>query len=483
MPPQRRGRAGGLDDADAPARGTGARRAPGAARRGSSSCTSSGRRAYAAAAALDVRRPQLGQASRMVGRAREARSRPGRRRTATLEELGDRARRSRSAVDGSQRCAPRRRAAPGRSRPRRRGAQRAHSRHRSSGAISTRSSPASCRRRSRSCRSRCAMLATGAPPAEPRGLPLGPFRGDLDWPVAGTVRERFGRRPMPAARAVERHRDRGAEGTPVQAVHDGVVAFADTFRRVRQPGHPGSRRQTFSLYGNLLDMAVTRGARVERRPAASDRSGRRVDGTAGLYFELRVDGQPVDPLQWLKKRSVEVYVLTNPPPRPLDLGARRRVRDRRRLSQQGDGARRHLPAPQDLRRRREPDHQQLRRKGRRRQGDGRRDARPRRQPRSRQRLSVADRGQADRSNTALPAGDVGIDLTRQYYLRVIAARDGSPAAKAGPAHRRLRARHQRHADARDVGVRGHARLCAARPARRSAHDHSAATPTIRTSSS
>jgi carboxyl-terminal processing protease len=35
------------------------------------------------------------------------------------------------------------------------------------------------------------------------------------------------------------------------------------------------------------------------------------------------------------------------------------------------------------------------------------------------------------SNAALPAGDVGIELTRQYYLRVIAARDNSPAAKAG----------------------------------------------------
>jgi carboxyl-terminal processing protease len=32
---------------------------------------------------------------------------------------------------------------------------------------------------------------------------------------------------------------------------------------------------------------------------------------------------------------------------------------------------------------------------------------------------------------ALPDGGVGIELTRQYYLRVIAARDGSPAAKAG----------------------------------------------------
>jgi carboxyl-terminal processing protease len=32
---------------------------------------------------------------------------------------------------------------------------------------------------------------------------------------------------------------------------------------------------------------------------------------------------------------------------------------------------------------------------------------------------------------ALPEGDIGVELTRQYYLRVIAARDGSPAAKAG----------------------------------------------------
>jgi carboxyl-terminal processing protease len=35
------------------------------------------------------------------------------------------------------------------------------------------------------------------------------------------------------------------------------------------------------------------------------------------------------------------------------------------------------------------------------------------------------------SAAPLPVGDVGIDLTRQYYLRIIATRDGSPAARAG----------------------------------------------------
>ena len=35
------------------------------------------------------------------------------------------------------------------------------------------------------------------------------------------------------------------------------------------------------------------------------------------------------------------------------------------------------------------------------------------------------------NRTPPPAGEVGLELSRQYYLRVIAARDNSPAAKAG----------------------------------------------------
>lgn len=42
----------------------------------------------------------------------------------------------------------------------------------------------------------------------------------------------------------------------------------------------------------------------------------------------------------------------------------------------------------------------------------------------------ADQVKQIESGVALPTGDVGLDLTRQYYLRVIAARDGSPAARA-----------------------------------------------------
>lgn len=44
---------------------------------------------------------------------------------------------------------------------------------------------------------------------------------------------------------------------------------------------------------------------------------------------------------------------------------------------------------------------------------------------------TAAQAKAVASGEKLPDGDVGLELTRQYYLRVIAARDASPAAKAG----------------------------------------------------
>ena len=59
--------------------------------------------------------------------------------------------------------------------------------------------------------------------------------------------------------------------------------------------------QTFSLYGDLLDIAVKKGARIDRGQAVGS-VGATASGATGLYFELRVDGQPVDPLQWLKRR-------------------------------------------------------------------------------------------------------------------------------------------------------------------------------------
>jgi len=44
---------------------------------------------------------------------------------------------------------------------------------------------------------------------------------------------------------------------------------------------------------------------------------------------------------------------------------------------------------------------------------------------------TAGEARAVESGVPLSAGDIGVDLTRQYYLRIIAVRDASPAARAG----------------------------------------------------
>jgi septal ring factor EnvC (AmiA/AmiB activator) len=142
-------------------------------------------------------------------------------------------------------------------------------------------------------------LSGNAAAAEPAALPLKPFRGDLDWPVAGTLARRPAR--SASASATNGVAIAAAEGSPVAAVHDGVVAFADTFGGFGNLVILDHGSQAFSLYGDLLEMSVKKGARVERgQPVGT--VGPAPAGPPELYFELRIDGQSVDPLQWLKKR-------------------------------------------------------------------------------------------------------------------------------------------------------------------------------------
>jgi murein hydrolase activator len=147
------------------------------------------------------------------------------------------------------------------------------------------------------------QLGSGAPATpglDAAPLPLRPFRGDLDWPVAGAVRQRFGR--ATSARLPTNGIEIAAEeGTPVQAVQDGTVAFAGPFAGFGNLVIVQHDASSFSLYGNLSDLTVTRGARVDHAQTLGS-VGASATGPSGLYFELRVDGQPVDPVQWFKKR-------------------------------------------------------------------------------------------------------------------------------------------------------------------------------------
>jgi septal ring factor EnvC (AmiA/AmiB activator) len=133
-------------------------------------------------------------------------------------------------------------------------------------------------------------------------LPIQPFRGDLPWPAEGIVLSRFGRqKPVNGVALVRNGMEISlAEGQPVTAVHDGVVSFAGPFTGYGTLVIVAHGETAHSLYGHLGVAAVKQGDRVTAQTRVGT-SGRNPSGNPSLYFELRVDGKPVDPLQWLRK--------------------------------------------------------------------------------------------------------------------------------------------------------------------------------------
>ena len=149
-----------------------------------------------------------------------------------------------------------------------------------------------------------AELAAGRSPPRLQ-VPVTAFEGDLDWPVIGRLAAPFGRQRHPRFGTIVLRNgiDIGAPaGTVVRAVHDGTVVYAEPFRGFANLVIIDHGRQCYSLYGYLDGMTVTKGQAVDRGEALGT-SGLAPAGDPAVYFELRIDGRPVDPVEWLRKRS------------------------------------------------------------------------------------------------------------------------------------------------------------------------------------
>ena len=136
-------------------------------------------------------------------------------------------------------------------------------------------------------------------------LPIRPFRGDLPWPLKGEVVSRFGR--APAGRfgtTIVRNGIEVAarEGDEVRAVHEGTVAYAAPFTGFGTLVIVDHGQSAFTLYGHLADAVVNAGTNVSRGTVLGT-LGQSPSGGAAAYFEVRIDGRPVDPLQWLRKQQ------------------------------------------------------------------------------------------------------------------------------------------------------------------------------------
>jgi murein hydrolase activator len=134
-------------------------------------------------------------------------------------------------------------------------------------------------------------------------VPIAAFRGTLPWPCPGRVRSTFGRHKHPRFDTYTIQNGIEIETTadrPARAVHEGTVVFADRFKGyglMVVVDHGGKHH---SLYAHLSDAKVQVGQKVE----AGDELGTvGVSGTEdpGLYFEMRFQGRPEDPLEWLKR--------------------------------------------------------------------------------------------------------------------------------------------------------------------------------------
>jgi murein hydrolase activator len=138
---------------------------------------------------------------------------------------------------------------------------------------------------------------------EPIAVPLLPFRGGLEWPVTGRVTTQYGQSSSRLGGSAMRNgiEIAAADDAPVRAVHGGTVGFADSFTGFGTLvilDHGGSN---YSLYGYLSSVSVKQGDKVESG-AEVGRVGQAPAGQSALYFEMRIDGKSVDPVQWLKPR-------------------------------------------------------------------------------------------------------------------------------------------------------------------------------------
>ena len=137
-------------------------------------------------------------------------------------------------------------------------------------------------------------------------VPLYEKKGNLSWPLTGRIVTRFG---------PTRHRifntitqNNGIEISPqkdtvVKAIHMGRVAYADYFEGYGYLVIIDHGMTYFSLYGHLSsEFLVKKGDFVkEGQPIATvGEFGSLKEET--LYFEVRYKTDPVNPLQWLKRR-------------------------------------------------------------------------------------------------------------------------------------------------------------------------------------
>jgi len=133
------------------------------------------------------------------------------------------------------------------------------------------------------------------------GSPFEQLRGRLTLPVKGEVSNKFGNARPDSTVLWKGLFLRAAANQPVKAVAAGRVVFADWLRGFGNLLIIDHGKGYMSLYGNneTLYKQVGDVLRGGDTIAAVGNSGGNED--SGLYFELRHEGKPLDPMKWITR--------------------------------------------------------------------------------------------------------------------------------------------------------------------------------------
>ena len=125
--------------------------------------------------------------------------------------------------------------------------------------------------------------------------------GGLGWPLSGNLLARFGGR-MPDGRSSAGVLIGAPTGSTVTAVADGSVVFSEWMTGYGLILIVDHGNGYMSLYAHNESLLRDAGDRVKRGDAVAKVGTSGGQGTPALYFELRRNGQPVDPSSWLQRR-------------------------------------------------------------------------------------------------------------------------------------------------------------------------------------
>ncbi|GAB3368961.1 peptidoglycan DD-metalloendopeptidase family protein [Spongiibacter taiwanensis] len=130
--------------------------------------------------------------------------------------------------------------------------------------------------------------------------PFAKMRGKLRWPVPGKHLNRYGASRQGSAVTWQGVQIAGREGEAVRAIHNGRVVFADWLRGTGLLiilDHGGGY---LSLYGHNQSLLRQEGDWVKGGDAIATLGNSGGKRQAGLYFEIRQKGRPINPSPWCR---------------------------------------------------------------------------------------------------------------------------------------------------------------------------------------